>query len=136
MRICFGSWRRNPAARVQENEEDFYKFIDDVRQKWVNALSLSIAIRLGRHGEASEKLPESMKLLDLAIAAIRFILVVKNHREDWLPPLQDALNKALKPTAKTWALSPSPVAVMNEDIAKLHGLIVENPDTKLSQANG
>jgi hypothetical protein len=49
--------------------------------------------------------------------------VIKGHKEEWLPPLQDALRKALDSTKKTWKLSPNFLAVMNHKIAQEEELI-------------
>jgi len=40
-----------PASRPK-NEPDFSQFIMEVREKWINALSLTLASRLGRHRQA------------------------------------------------------------------------------------
>jgi hypothetical protein len=40
-----------------------------------------------------------------------------------LPPLQEALAKALLPTVKTWAMSVPAVVVMDEVVAKKRGLV-------------
>ena len=52
-----------------------------------------------------------------------FILIIKGHQEAWLPPLQDALKKALKPLTKIWNLPPTAVVVLNDTLAQERGLI-------------
>ena len=106
-----------------ETKEDFDKFINEVSEKLANAFFLCWATCLGRHAQADKKLPESFRHLDLSRAEVRFILVINGHKEEWLPPIQDQLNKTLYGIIKTWAISGVPVAVLNEDLAKKHGLI-------------
>jgi hypothetical protein len=55
---------------------------------------------------------------------VRFILVINGHKEEWLPPLQDALRAALRSTVKTWSFSPTSVAVLNDVLARQYGLIL------------
>ena len=52
-----------------------------------------------------------------------FVLVIKNCKKDWLPPIKEGLEKALRPTINTWNLSPPNVLVLNEDLARSKKLI-------------
>lgn len=106
-----------------ENQPDFDGFIEAVRCKLVNAMSLMLATCLKRHALAESELPETFQALDLKNVEFRFILVVKDHKFEWLSPLQEALTKALRPTIKTWALSANAVVVLNADLACQYGLI-------------
>ena len=105
-----------------ENKSDFDEFILEIKQKFTNALTLTVATCLKRHSTWGE-LPNSFQTLDLKKVDFRLILVIKGHPQAWLPPLQDALKKALKPTIKTWNLSATSVVVLNEAMAKSQGLI-------------
>lgn len=107
-----------------ETQPKFDKFIAEIREKMVNAFSLGWASRLERHQEAKAELPDPFKNLDLTRAKVKFVLVIKDHKESWLPPIQDALKKALHPTVKTWCFTPPSVAVINEEGAKKYGLIL------------
>ena len=111
-----------PRPATQPN---FDEFIEEIHEKLMNAFSLGIAICLNRHKSNKRDLPDRFKTLDLSIASVRFVLVVKGHREAWLPPLQEALSKALHSTIKTniWNLLPLSVAVINDELALKHGLI-------------
>lgn len=100
----------------------FDEFIEGIRVKLTNAFLLIVAARLDRHPKA--ELPEPFKTLDLAQADFKFVLVIRGHKEEWLPPLQDALKLAFKPVIKTWGLPATSVAVLNDDLAKIHGLIL------------
>ncbi|MBF0549075.1 MAG: hypothetical protein HQK60_00940 [Deltaproteobacteria bacterium] len=114
----------HPETEGDETKAGFDKFIADVREKLVNAFSLCVASCLKRHAQAEEELPEPYKALDLSDVGVRFVLVIKNHKDDWLDPIRDALRKSFQATVKTWALSPTSVVVLNEVLARQHGLIL------------
>jgi hypothetical protein len=105
---------------------NFDDFIEEIRQKLTNALSLCVAACLKRHPTAEAELPEPFKAVDLSTAQFRLILLVKDHQEAWLPDLKDSLSKTLRATIQTWALSPTAVEVLNDDLARKHGLIHAN----------
>jgi hypothetical protein len=73
----------------------FDTFIREIQEKLTNALTLSVATCLKRHSTCGE-LPNSFQTLDLKKARFRLILVIKGHRKEWLPPLQDALAQSTK----------------------------------------
>lgn len=103
---------------------DFANYIDDVREKLVNGFGLGLASHLERHALAADEMPAGIKGLDLGSAGFRLLLVIKTAQDSWLPPLNDALKKALHSTVKTWALGPNAVAVLTENRARRCGLIL------------
>ncbi|MDY6991664.1 MAG: hypothetical protein SVR94_03525 [Pseudomonadota bacterium] len=108
-------------------KQNFDEFIEEICQKLLHALFLTVAICLGRHQLASEEFPEQFKTLDLAIVNFRLVLVINRHRDEWLSPLKENLVKALRPILKTWAISAdTSVTVLNDDLARKHGLILSN----------
>ena len=107
-----------------ENESNFDEFIAKISEQLLNAFSLGLASCLQRHAQADEELPEPFKMLDLSQVEVRFILVIKGHKESWLLPIQDALRKSLYATMKTWSFSPSFVVALNDDYARQYGLIL------------
>ena len=107
-----------------ENTKNFSDYMDELRSKLTNALMLCAAVRLQRHTVGWNEFPEPFQALDLQNASFRFVLVINGHKEDWLPPLQDALKKALRPVVKTWGLPPSSVVVLNHDLAQKYDLIL------------
>jgi hypothetical protein len=113
---------KSSSPRV-EAQPNFDEFIAEIRDKLINAFSLGLALRLGRHKNASADLPARFKNLNCALLDFRFVLVINGHHDDWLPPLHDALTKELYATVKTWGLSPCAVVVMNDSLAREHGLI-------------
>ena len=109
----------SPRPETQPNFDDFIK---EIRDKLTNALTLCVTTCLKRHS-TWEELPTLFQEIDLERINFRLILVIKGHKAEWLPPLQDALRKALDSTKKTWKLSPNFLAVMNHKIAQEEELI-------------
>jgi hypothetical protein len=103
---------------------NFDDYIGDIREKFINSLALFIAIYLKRHEDGSEsELPHHFQQLELSRVKFVLILVINGHKVEWLPPLQDALQRALKPTVKIWSLSLTSVIILNVEGARDHGLI-------------
>jgi hypothetical protein len=73
-----------PHPQTQPNFDDF---IAEIREKLVNAFSLGWASCLGRHQHAVAELPDSFRALNLSQVDVKFVLVIKGHKEEWLPPL-------------------------------------------------
>lgn len=113
---------KNSSPRPEPRER-FDEFIEEIRQKLTNALSLWMAARLQRHPSAINELSPEFQAVDLSTVDFRLVLVINGHKDDWLPPLQEALQKTLRATAKTWALPPSAVLVINHELAYQHKLI-------------
>jgi hypothetical protein len=110
-------------------QDDFDTFILKVCAKLTNTMMLAVATCLGRHPDYLYELPASFKVLDLANADFRLVLVIKGDPnpwpEEWLPPIKDALALKLQPLVNTWRLTPTAVMVFNEALAKQYGLIVD-----------
>lgn len=108
------------SSSPRPERENFGKFVEEISEKFTNAFTLFIAIYLKRHNTFHE-LSENLQNLTLEKVNFRFILVIKGHKKDWFPPLQDALQTALRPLVKTWNLSS--VIVLNDTMAREYGLI-------------
>lgn len=106
-----------------ETQPSFGEFIDEIRCKFTNAFLLSVAAWLQRHPATSHELPEPFRELDLGASGFRFVLVINGHKAEWLPPLKDELSRTLRPIVKTWALAAEAVVVINDEMARTHGLI-------------
>jgi hypothetical protein len=109
-----------------ETRPGFDGFISEISEKLVNAFSLCYAACLKRHPDTFTEFPLSFRSLDVEKTNVRFILIIKGHEDSWLPPLQEALSKALRVTVIIWAFTPDSVAVINDDIARKYGLISAN----------
>ena len=111
------------SAPHPDNTPDFTEYINEIREKLVNAFSLYWASRLGRHNQAKAELPVGYRTLELSQVEVRLVLVIKNLRGSHLNDVQDKLTKALRPAVKTWSLGPTPVVVLNEQGAIDKGLV-------------
>ena len=101
----------------------FTEFIDEIRSKFTHGFLLFLAVRLKRHQAGEKELPDKFIAIDLSALDFRFVLVINGHKKEWLPPLNDALSKALKPLLRVWALSANSVSVLNHEWAREQGLI-------------
>lgn len=110
----------SPRPMTQPN---FSEFIDEIRTKLTHGFLLGLAIHLQRPPDADAEWPAPFKALDLKRSGFRFVLVIDGHKDEWLAPLQSALSLALKPLVSAWALPALSVAVLNDAMAKKHGLI-------------
>jgi len=111
------------SAPAPNNQERFDEYLDEIREKLTNALMLGVATCLHRHPNADLELPDSFKTLNLTAIHFKLVLVIKGFKDEWLVPLQEALSKKLRTTVKIWALSPNAVTVINDTMARKHGLI-------------
>ena len=75
---------------------DFDIYIDDIRVKIHNGLSLFFSTMAGRQPK---------------------------HESTWPPDLRDELSKAMRPAIGTWALGPDSIVVLNEDGARQSGFV-------------
>lgn len=105
------------------NQPRFDEYVDEVKQKLVNALHLVLAARLNRHREAANDLPAGFNALSLQ-EGFKLVLVIKDYQEAWLTPLQEALNTTFITLRKTFGLMPNSIAVINDQMARSYGLIV------------
>jgi hypothetical protein len=106
-----------------DTKPNFNDFISEVLVKFTNTFLLGLAIYLKRHEHNETQLNSFFQNVNSSETKIKFILVINGHEKEWLPPIQDALLKALSPLIKIWALPPNCVVVMNNELAKKHNLI-------------
>jgi hypothetical protein len=106
------------------NKVDYDSYIDEIRDKLINAFSLTMASILRRHPNTYNEIPGPIQNLDMSKADFCLILVIHGHEESWLPQLQESFNSIFYTFIKTWALSPASVFVINDSIARKKNLIV------------
>jgi len=100
------------------NQEDINQFIQDIRDKMVNTLSLYFACLLDRQPACKAELPDKLKSVKIADIHVRFVLVIHGHKLEWLSPLKDLITKAMLPTIQTWKFDVLSVVVLNDDMAR------------------
>ena len=103
--------------------ERFEEFVNEIRDKLLNALVMVLSACLNRPGSAHNELPEPFLQINLSTLDARLILVIHNHKKEWLAPLKDALSKVLRATVKTWGITTPAVLVLNDDMARNYKLI-------------
>ena len=82
----------------------------------IDSLNIYASILLGKTGKSEElQCPDTLKKLSLENVDIVPMLVIKNAENDWLIPLQDALNRQLKDFFSIWGIRQ--IVVINEELA-------------------
>ena len=102
---------------------DFDIYIDDIRAKIHNGLSLFFSTRAGRQPKHESSWPAAFMSADTGQLQVRILLIIKTAEERWLPDLRDELIKAMRPAIGTWALGPDSIVVLNEDGARQRGFV-------------
>ena len=97
------------------NKDKFDKYISEICSKLVNTISLTVAILINRHTDEQNEISEKLKSLLINGCDIKLILVIKNHKEEWLPSLSDALNQNIIVDKKIWRFE---LVVINDKIAR------------------
>lgn len=84
-----------------------------------------MAMQHGFHGEdAKMRIPERLRCV--ANDNIRFILILGNKfKDEWLPPLNDAVHECLRPFLKSWNIKDINVKTLNCDLAVAAGIPVK-----------
>ena len=102
---------------------NFDNFINDICQKFEDSFSAYHAIWSGYHGlDAKRRVPSGCKGLDNT--KVRFILIVNGFKEEWFPPINDALKKRIRHFLKVWNIPDSSVKTLNADGAYAEGIHV------------
>ncbi len=101
-------------------------FFNDIKGKFRDTLALFVAMRLNRHKENSNELPQKFTQIDLSEICFEFVLIIKEQDPSWRQDLQNKVEKELNPILKIWNLSPTSVQVIDEARAKKRGLITNN----------
>lgn len=118
-KIQFLEAKSSSPKPIPENTTEFNSFIDEIFLKFLHSINLFYAGILGRH-EKNNDIPEYIRKIDNQRISIKFILIIKGHEMDWLPPIHEALTKKMIPISAIWN---SDVAVINDAMAVKYKLI-------------
>lgn len=110
----------SPNPHNHGSADRFHSFMDEIYDKLLNALTLVFTFNLGRHKDSEEELPEGIKNMPMGSARIILVLIIKDHKQEWLVPVNDALKRKFNAGIKTWPLD---VIVINEQIAQKYKLV-------------
>lgn len=106
------------------NTERFNEYIDEVKAKFINAYTIYIANRLGRHTkEDFNEMSKPFQTLKIESQNFSFILIIKDHKKEWLQSVSDSLKKNIKVFLKSWNIKDSQIKVLNEELARESGWI-------------
>lgn len=102
------------SAPNSKNIEDYDKFINEVKEKMSNSLSLYGNILLGRY--SGDGVPENLSLKAFLEKHIIFLLLVKEAEEEWLINVRDDLNSRMNDIMRIWKIQR--IMVLNEKKAR------------------
>lgn len=105
------------------NQENFESFLAEISAKLSNTFHFWLSLRLNRHPAYFNELPAKFQSVDISTAKFQLILVINEHKEEWLPPIKDALNQKMKAFSKIWNFTPNPVMVINHEWARQWNMI-------------
>ena len=115
--LCFVE-AKSSSPRQEKDPDRFEEWVSEITTKFNDSFQLFLTVFLKRREEP--KLGADIESADMQIMPIKFVLVIPNHKLDWLAPIQNELKKQLNKTTTMWNIS---VAVMNEELAKEYGMI-------------
>lgn len=110
----------SPDPTNAESKESFEDYITKVSQKLLNAFTLGLALCLERHVNNKDDISNCFKEITHDSVKIILLLVINGHKEEWLIPITEALQKKLKSISKIWPLE---IYAINEKIALKYHLI-------------
>ncbi len=110
-------------SSAPRKDESLSKYLDDLHHKYIHSLLLYIAILFNRTGSDSLNIPSSLNTADNLHRPVYFILVVRQHKREWLMTLQDKVNIALKDIAAAFTING--ILVYNHEAAIKKGFVAE-----------
>lgn len=96
--------------------KDNAALVQEIKQKFLDSLLIYVATWANRANTPTRYLPPLLQTPDALQRRIRLILIIKDHKPDWLPPLRDSLQKACRPLEKLFSLEET--QVHNQDSAR------------------
>lgn len=87
---------------------EHHRFVQEIKQKFVDTLLLYIGAVLKRKNTQSDTLP--MALQESALRQkIRLVLIINGHKREWLSPLRDNLRQECRALEKVFSLEETQV---------------------------
>jgi hypothetical protein len=113
------------SSAPKPNKEDIKKdnfdtFINEIAEKIEHSLDIFFAVLVKRIEDTGKEFPSSFQKIDYSSIEVAALLVINNHKKEWLSPIKDALTRKLKRIMKTWKIQ---VAVLNQEMATKYHLI-------------
>ncbi len=110
----------SPNPENQASKIQFDEYIENISEKLVNALTLTVSILLNRQGNAINDIPKCFSEGIFTNCSIKMIVVVNGHRNEWMNEIQDAISQQLYTQSKVWRFD---IAAINDATAKEINLI-------------
>lgn len=92
---------------------DFDCFVDDICTKFEDSYSVYRAMLAEYHGaDAKSRIPAGCRGAEAA--NINFMLIINGFKDEWLPPLNDAIKKRLRHFLNAWHIPGTSVKTLNK----------------------
>ena len=114
-----------PNPEGPKGQEGFDEYLEEISEKFIHTFDLFMATWIKRYDDKDHEMPSNFLAQDIGKITIKFLLVIKESKELWLRPINDALNRILLRYRKTWRIK---VAVLNEDMALSERLIYHSSE--------
>jgi hypothetical protein len=95
---------------------DNREFVKDIKQKFVDSLLVYVGAVFDRKNTQATDLPVALKEFNVLKRKMRLVLIVKNHKPEWLPPLRDSLQKECRALERLFSLEDT--QVYNQQLAR------------------
>ena len=100
---------------------DNQEFLTDVKEKYINALTIYCASLLGRHPEVFSEIPNGLQNIP-GRSKIKLIVVIPAVPDEHLQPITESLREKLKVERKLWGLEYQDIWVFNRRLSVKHRL--------------
>ena len=104
-----------------ETPASFDEGINEIALKFIHTIELIAAVLTGIHDDREEEL--GIFQGGLKSRKIELTLVIANHKDEWLPPVSDALKRQLKAHKKIWKAD---IRVMHKQDAINNRLVIKD----------
>ena len=103
--------------------------IQELKEKFSNAMALIAALKVGLHAIHHSALPSSFEKYSMTDLTHQLVLVIPDIPSEQCEGVRVLLEKGLRSTICLWALNYPAIVVMNRQIAIRQGLIIANAST-------
>lgn len=109
-----------PKEKSTSEFNNFDEYIDEIVEKFTNSVNLFFSLNLKRY---DDNMGAKLKEMKLSKSNLKLVLVIRDHKDEWLPPINDDIKLRVKNLSKSCNIDPSNIIVLNLDGAKKKGLV-------------